>query len=114
MKEIIDTLGEFFSSEFAKDNIVIIIGLVILAIAVTASVVSIIFNKLIVPIKLQEAGSIVPDYEKALVEIERLKAENRNLCMELKKYEDIKKMEAAATSEDSEEGFDDGLRSFLK
>lgn len=114
MGELLDGLSSFFGSEFAKDNIAVIIALIFISIVITAVIVSFIFNKLVIPFKLYSSDYIKPDYENALAEIKELREENNKLKKEINKYKNIKMIEMAIAPVDSENQRDKALETFLK
>lgn len=107
MLEFFEEIKNFLQSEYAKDNRVVIAVLVITFVVATICVVSLIFNKLIIPFKLRESGDIMVDYQRVLAENEKLKEE-------LKYYRNIKGMLEAINSEDLGMPEDKAVDSFLR
>lgn len=91
MKDFFDALSEFLGSEFAKENEITLIVFVFTLIVLVSVVISIIFNKIVFPIKFNKLSNIEKDYKKVLDENERLKNE-------LSSLKNIKKMIEAANS----------------
>lgn len=107
MGDFLDAVSAFLKSDFAKDNKTVIVALIIASIVLTAFVVSLIFNKLIIPFKLRESGDVKSEYQKLLSENEKLKEQ-------IVKYKNIKNMTEAIESENLEEQKDKALNGFLK
>ncbi len=102
-----EEMAKFFGSEFAKNNITVIIALIFLSVILSVFFTSFIFNKFYIPLKMGEANGIKPKYEKVL-------KENEELRKELKKYENIQKMLEAVDSKDSKMEENKALDIFLK
>lgn len=95
MKDFFDALSDFLNSEFAKKYAVQLGVFAIALVVLTAVITSIIFLKIVFPIKFNKLSNIEPDYKNALKENERLKSEIVSL-------KNTKKMIDAANSEDSD------------
>lgn len=109
-----DVLSEFLKSDFAKNNISQIIALQIAIIFITGLIVSLFFNKIIIPVKLKRSDYIILEYKEALKKIEFLESKNKELKAENEIYRKQKKMENALNSDGLQEEFDEGLGKFLK
>lgn len=110
MGEFIDTVSEFLQSDFAKDNRVVIVTFAIVLVVVTVVVVSLVFNKLIIPHKLRESGDYKQEYERVSAENNQLKNENGQLRL-------TKQMMNAANQEDEKtekEKLDGWEKKFMK
>ena len=114
MKDFFDALSDFLSSDLAKDFRWTVLILLIGVIAITIFITSIIFNKLIIPMKLRESGDVSSEYQKVLGEISELKKENLELKEKLKEFSRMDGMIRAANSEDSETKLDGWEKKFLK
>lgn len=107
MGDFLDAVTSVLKSDFAKDNRVLLVALISVSVIVTAVVVSLIFNKLIIPYKLRVSGDVTSEYQKVLLE-------NVELKEKLKSYRNIKNMTEAIEAECPEEQEDKALNTFLR
>lgn len=75
MKDFFDALSDLLGSNLVKDNVFIIIIFIVAVISLTAITTVVIFNKLVIPLKLKKSENIMPHYEKILEENKKLKAD---------------------------------------
>lgn len=108
MKDFFDMLSDFLSSDFAKENASVIAVFAIALVVISVFLTIFIFNKFVIPLRLNKSENIMKDYEKVLEENDRLKSEMINL-------KNTKKMLDAANSESSDsEELEGWEKEFLK
>ena len=115
MKDFFDALSEFLGSDLARDYRLVFIIAIIICIVLAVVITSFFFTKIIIPLRLREAGDVKLIYENALNENKQLKEEIGRLESELIKYRQIKKMQEAINDpEESISCTDSALNIFLK
>lgn len=75
MKDLLDALSDVLNSDLVKENTWQVAVLVIAIIILTALVTSVVFNRLIIPLRLKKSENVLPDYKMALEENKKLKKE---------------------------------------
>lgn len=86
MKNIFITSAALLDMDFEGGFGWIVFVLFICCILVTIFIVSTVYNRVIMPQRLNKANYIMPNYCKALEEIDALKEENTKLKEELNQY----------------------------
>lgn len=106
MKDFFDVLSDLLASDLVKENAVEFGIIIVAIITMTVVITVIIFNKLVIPLKLKKSENIMPEYEKIL-------AENQRIKCELKALKRTKEMVDVANGEGREEGLQGWEREFL-